>query len=65
MVVAEQKSSSVAVKNHDCLRSVLDEGAKLRFARGQRRGAFGDAAFQRLVQLQQFSLDFFPFGNIT
>ena len=65
VLVAEEKSTGVAVKNHDRLRSVLDEGAKLRFARGQRSGAFRDAAFERLVQLQQLVFGFLPFRNVA
>src|SRR6266566_1680092 len=45
--VAEQKSSGVSIEHDDGFRSMFDEGAKARFTRGQRSGAFRHAAFQR------------------
>ena len=65
VLVAEEKSSRITVKNHNRLRRMFHQGAETRFAGRERRGAFFDAAFQRLVQLQQLALGLFPFGNVA
>ena len=63
--IAEEEPAGVAVKNHNRIRSMLDQRAKTRFARRERGRAFVDAALQRLVQSARFRLGLFALRNVA
>src|SRR6266481_9572393 len=64
MGVSEQKMAGLAIENDDGFRGMLDERAKARFAGGKFGGAFGDAPLERGVELKNFFVRGFAFGNI-